>query len=108
MIILTVKLGQDEVLEYLYEKWSDPINFLTITDAGGNTLLHTAVANCNVKTFTVVLEKANEMISFHNTTVAEKGESIISFVWPRMIQNSFINSYKALLKFLYTYAYIHI
>ena len=74
MIILTVKFGQDEVLEYLYDKWSDQINFLTIIDAGGNTLLHAAVVNCNAKTFKVVLDKANEMISFHNTTIAEKGE----------------------------------
>ena len=80
MIILTAKSGQGEVLTYLYDKWSDQINFLTITDAGGDTLLYTAVVNCNAETFKVILDKANEMISFHNTIVAEKGEFIISFV----------------------------
>ena len=79
---MTAKSGQDEVLTYLYDKWSDQINFLTITDTGGNTLLHTAVVNCNAETFKVILDKANEMISFHNTIVAEKGELIYFFCFP--------------------------
>ncbi|KAI6647614.1 Ankyrin-1-like [Oopsacas minuta] len=63
IFLLIVKLGKTEILEYFYDKWSEEIDFLRITDSDGNTLLHTAVLNCNSVTFKTVLDKATEITS---------------------------------------------